>query len=112
MRKISITICFLVISLFHPNVSFGQEIKVFPDLTGTTVNDSIVTIPDNTKGKYTLIGLAFSKKSEASLETWLQPAFYKFIEPKLVKSPFASFTYDVNIYFVPMFTGINAAAAK
>ena len=52
--------------------------------------------------------MAYSKKSEDDLNTWFSPIYNKFIREN--KSVFASFGYDVNIYFVPMFTGVNAAA--
>jgi len=65
-------------------------------------------LPDAVKGKYTLLGLAYSKKSEDELTTWFQPVFEKFIQKN--KGLFEGFGYDVNVYFVPMFTGVNAAA--
>lgn len=73
-----------------------------------TVEDKKVNLPQDVKGKYTLLGLAYSKKSEDELNTWFQPVFQKFIQKN--KGLFEGFGYDVNVYFVPMFTGINAAA--
>ncbi len=73
-----------------------------------TVEDKVVTLPDATQGKYTLLGLAYSKKSEDELNTWFQPVFEKFIQQN--KGLFEGFGYDVNVFFVPMFTGVNAAA--
>jgi hypothetical protein len=83
--------------------------KVFPDMEAETVNDKKVKLPQDVKGKFTLIGLAYSKKSEDDLNSWFQPVFSKFVQK--TTGIMASFTYDVNVYFVPMFTGINAAAA-
>jgi hypothetical protein len=60
------------------------------------------------KGKYTLLGLAYSKKSEEELNSWFNPVFGKFIQKS--NGMMLTFGYDVNVYFVPMFTGINAAA--
>jgi hypothetical protein len=82
--------------------------KKFPDMEAETVEDKKVNLPDVAKGKYTLLGLAYSKKSEDELNSWFQPIFEKFIQKN--KGVFESFGYDVNVYFVPMFTGINAAA--
>ena len=82
--------------------------KTFPDLEAETVEDSLVSLPKDTNGKFTLLGMAYSKKSEDDLNTWFSPIYNKFIREN--KSVFASFGYDVNIYFVPMFTGVNAAA--
>ena len=82
--------------------------KMFPDLQAETVDDKKVTLPLDTKGKYTLLGLAYSKKSEDELNSWFNPIFSTFIQK--TKGLMAGFGYDVNVYFVPMFTGINAAA--
>jgi hypothetical protein len=82
--------------------------KVFPAMEAETVEDKKVNLPDAVKGKYTLLGLAYSKKSEDELNSWFQPVFQKFIQKN--KGLFEGFGYDVNVYFIPMFTGINAAA--
>jgi len=82
--------------------------KMFPPMTAETVEDVKVTLPDDTKGKYTLLGLAYSKKSEDELNTWFEPVFSKFVQK--TTGLMAGMGYDVNVYFVPMFTGINAAA--
>lgn len=82
--------------------------KPFPDMTAETVEDKKVSLPADVKGKYTLLGLAYSKKSEDELNSWFTPVFNKFIQK--TNGMMASFGYDVNVYFVPMFTGVNAAA--
>lgn len=82
--------------------------KMFPDMEAETVEDKKVKLPDSTKGKFTLLGLAYSKKSEDELNTWFTPVFEKFIQK--TNGLMAGMGYDVNVYFVPMFTGINAAA--
>ena len=71
----------------------------------------VVTLPGDANGKYTLVGLAYSKKSEGDLDTWLQPVYNTFIHKPEGKTLFGSFAYDVNVYFIPMFTGVKAAAA-
>ena len=88
--------------------SYGQIGKMFPDLEAETVEDKKVSIPAEVKGKYTLIGMAYSKKSEDELNSWFQPVFEKFIQK--TSGILAGFSYDVNVYFIPMFTGVNAAA--
>ncbi len=89
--------------------SFAQVIgKTFPEMDAETVEDKVVSVPNDTKGKYTLLGLAYSKKSEDELNGWFSPIFSKFIQK--TTGLMASFGYDVNVYFIPMFTGINAAA--
>jgi hypothetical protein len=82
--------------------------KMFPDMEAETVEDKKVKLPQETKGKFTLLGLAYSKKSEEELNSWFQPVFDKFIQK--TGGVLAGFSYDVNVYFVPMFTGVNAAA--
>jgi len=81
---------------------------VFPDMPTETVDDKKVSLPGDTKGKYTLLGLAYSKKAEDELNTWFNPVFNKFI--KKAGGLMEGMGYDVNVYFVPMFTGVNAAA--
>lgn len=82
--------------------------KMFPEMEAETVEDKKVKLPEQANGKYTLLGLAYSKKSEDELNSWFQPVFEKFIQK--TNGLLAGFGYDVNVYFVPMFTGINAAA--
>ncbi|MBY0435519.1 MAG: hypothetical protein K2U26_15565 [Cyclobacteriaceae bacterium] len=82
--------------------------KLFPDMEAETVEDKKVRLPSDVSGKYTLLGLAYSKKSEDELNTWFEPVFSKFVQK--ATGLMAGMGYDVNVYFVPMFTGVNAAA--
>ena len=105
MRFISL----IIVLLAYSSVGSAQVVgKVFPQMDAETVEDIVVSLPNDTKGKYTLLGLAYSKKSEDELNGWFEPIFYKFIQK--TKGLMAGFGYDVNVYFIPMFTGINAAA--
>ena len=81
---------------------------MFPDMVAETVEDKKVSLPADTKGKYPLLGLAYSKKSEDELNTWFNPVFSTFIQK--TSGLMSGFGYDVNVFFIPMFTGINAAA--
>jgi hypothetical protein len=102
-------IAFGLLSLALWSNCFAQVIgKTFPDMTAQTVDDKKVNLPQDIKGKYTLLGLAYSKKSEDELSTWFNPVYSTFIQKPT--GMMQAFTYDVNVYFVPMFTGINAAA--
>jgi hypothetical protein len=105
MKKIAFLILgtLLVISV-HAQVTG----KIFPTMEVETVEDKKVVLPKDAKGKYTLLGLAYSKKSEDELNSWFQPVFEKYIQK--TTGLMSGFGYDVNVYFVPMFTGINAAA--
>lgn len=83
----------------------AQVGNMFPALTGETLNDEKKTIPSATKGKNTIICIAYSSDSENDLRLWLQPAYDKFI------AGVELMPYDVNLYFIPMFTGVNIAGA-
>ena len=83
--------------------------KMFPAMEAETVEDKKVNLPLDVQGKFTLLGLAYSKKSEDELNTWFEPIFSKFVQK--TTGLLAGMGYDVNVYFVPMFTGIQAAAA-
>lgn len=105
MKKILIS-TFLLFLIFSAD---AQVIgKTFPDMEAETVEDKKVKLPADVKGKYTLIGMAYSKKSEDELNSWFQPVFEKFVQK--TNGLMGGFGYDVNVYFVPMFTGVNAAA--
>lgn len=104
MKKINL----IVIGLLLFTAAHAQVGKVFPDMEAETVEDKKVKLPMDVKGKYTLLGLAYSKKSEDELNSWFQPVFEKFIQK--TGGLLSSFSYDVNVYFIPMFTGVNAAA--
>lgn len=106
MKKIAIyTICFILAI----ESSIAQvEGTMFPEMKAETVDDKKVTLPTDVRGKFTLLGLAYSKKSEDELNTWFEPIFSKFVQK--AEGLLAGMGYDVNVFFVPMFTGINAAA--
>ncbi len=101
-------ILFLIVWLASSNLYAQVVGKAFPDMEAETVEDKKVNLPLDTKGKHTLLGLAYSKKSEDELNTWFSPVYNKFIRKP--EGMLAGLGYDVNVYFVPMFTGVNAAA--
>lgn len=82
--------------------------KIFPDIAGETCKGKALSIPSDTKGKITLIGMAYSKKAEDDLKTWLSPVYNKFI----AKTGMFDSEYDVNLYFIPLFTGANYGAVN
>lgn len=105
MKQLFLALIFLVQFGYATAQVIG---KPFPAMEAETVEDKKVKLPDDTKGKYTLLGLAYSKKSEDELNSWFQPVFEKFVQK--TTGLMSGFGYDVNVYFVPMFTGVNAAA--
>lgn len=100
----------LFVLLISCNLSQAQVIgKFFPSMEAEAMDDKKWIIPTDTKGKYTLVGLAYSKKSEDDLNGWFSPVYNKFV--RKTSGLLAGMGYDVNVFFVPMFTGVNAAAA-
>ena len=90
--------------LFFANSFLAQVTgKAFPALAGETLGNTKINIPTDTKGKYTLIALAPTRRSEDELRTWLQPCYSKFV----LKNGMMDADYDVNIFFIPMYTGIS-----
>ena len=109
------TLATLFIIAIVNNFSLAQVIgKQFPEMNTSTAEGKVMDLPKDVNGKFTLLGLAFSKKSEDDLNTWMEPVFWKFIDKPEGKMDqlFGSQTYDVNAFFVPMFTGIKTAATK
>ena len=85
---------------------------MFPNMECEDYNGKKVSLPSETKGKYTLLGMAFSNKSEEDLKTWMNPIYNKFIAEK-AGDPFdPTIEYDINLYFIPMFTGANQLTSK
>lgn len=85
----------------------------FPDMECEDYNGKKVNLPVETLGKYTLLGMAFSNDAEQDLKTWIHPVYNKFIAPPSSDDVFAvSSSYDINLFFVPMFTGANQLTSK
>ncbi|SDJ94173.1 ATP10 protein [Catalinimonas alkaloidigena] len=87
----------------------AQTGQPFPEVSGTTLTGKSMTVPKDTQGKYTLLGLAYSKKSQDDLETWFQPVYSTFLDKN--RSMWEVSSYNVNIYFIPMISGIKEAAS-
>ena len=105
IKRIAVSLLFVGILFVAKAQIVGKQ---FPEMVAETVEDKKVNLPGDVKGKYTLLGLAYSKKSEEALNTWFNPVYLTFIKKNT--GQLSGFNYDVNVYFVPMFTGINAAA--
>jgi hypothetical protein len=108
MKNVVLSVALCLLMGMAAQAQVGQQ---FPELKGETVSGKTMRLPQDVKGKYTLLGLAFSKKSDEALQTWFQPTYDRFMVDKESAGLFADFVYDVNVYFVPMFTGANKAAA-
>lgn len=87
----------------------SQNGNIFPELEGENLAHDMVNIPEDVHGKHTLIGVALSKRSENLLKSWFDPVYQQLIKKPEEGSVFA-FSYDVNIYFIPMLTGAKRPA--
>lgn len=77
----------------------------FPSLSGETATGASITLP--VKGKeWTVIGMAYGQKAGPLLEDWYEPAYLRFI----AKHGLMAGSYDADVYFVPLFVGMNKAA--
>lgn len=83
----------------------------FPSLDGENLQHKSVNIPSDVSGKYTLIGIALSKKSEKHLKGWFDPVYNQLIKEPETGTIF-EFGFDVNVYFIPMLTGAKRPAYK
>lgn len=117
MKKIIISL--IAIATITTTIAFipkaGVLGTVFPDMICENYNGQDINLPKDTKGKYTLLAIAFSNAAEDDLKTWIKPIYNKFIG-KVDASEADVFDvhidYDVNLYFVPMFTGFNKLTSK
>jgi hypothetical protein len=83
----------------------------FPSMECTALDGKKVVLPKDKNGKMTVLGMAFSQKAEKELSTWFQPAYSTFIEKPDPNNIIPTDVYDVNCYFVPVFSGVLQAAA-
>ena len=86
---------FLVLIFFLIRTSFSQTI---PEINGETGDNDRIKIPQDLKGKYSLLCFASSQKAQTDLESWLDPVYQKYI----AKTGLMDDMYDVNIYFIPI----------
>lgn len=89
--------------------TFAQT--TFPAMECTSLEGKKVSLPKDNNGKITVLGMAFSQKAEKELSTWFQPAYSNFIEKPDPNAIIPMDVYDVNCYFVPVFSGVMQAAA-
>lgn len=78
----------------------------FPALHGETAEGASVKLPPGSSKAYTIIGLAYSQKAQPALEEWFEPAYLRFV----AKYGLFAGAYDCDVFFVPLFTGLNKAA--
>ena len=86
----------------------AQVGKNFPTIEVFDLNDKGLVIPNDTKGKFSLIGVAFSEDAQDDLYTWSQPVFSEFMD----ENNLSSLVYEPNVHLILMFTGANQVAYK
>jgi hypothetical protein len=84
--------------------------KPFIAMQGEKLDGTLLNLPTDFKGKASLLVLAYSQKAEKDLATWQSPLYLKFIAKPKSTDVFAFSGYDINLLFVPMFTGVNQTA--
>ncbi|WP_420318797.1 hypothetical protein [Ekhidna sp.] len=89
--------------------AFSQIGEQFPAMEAETLTNEFVDLPKDILGKYTLVGMAYSKKAEEYLKGWFEPVYNQFIYKNPNPGPF-DFSFDINTYFIPMFTGAKRPA--
>lgn len=99
----------LFIAVQNVNAQVGNE---FPDIEGYSLTDELLSVPEATKGKYSLVGIAFSKKAEDDLKSWFQPIYEAYVMEADANALIPDMKADVNVVFIPMFTGVKRGASK
>lgn len=98
MKKILVAVLMLTV--------YGvQAQQMFPDLTCETLSDKMVHIPNDVKGKATVVCLAMSPKAEKTLRGWNNPLYNALIANGM-GGLMGSRLYDANLCFVGMLKGI------
>ena len=101
----------LILLISAASVVKSQVGELFPTMEAENLSEHALNMPEDLKGKYAIIGLAYSKKSEKALQSWFGPVFNQFMrEPD--KNNLFTTNYDINLYFVPMITGHKTAIYK
>lgn len=104
-------ITILLLILLSVTTLSAQVGTPFPVMEAESLSEQQINLPEGLKGKYSILGLAFSKKAEDNLKTWFSPAWNQFIREHSKADLFAT-DYDINLYFIPMFTGHKTVAYK
>ncbi len=105
---------FICLNLISLGLLFSAEVSAqvtFPKMECTSLEGRKISLPSDNKGKRTVLGMAFSQKAEKELSTWFQPAYTAFIEKQDPNAIIPMDSWDVNCYFVPVFSGVLQAAA-
>ena len=83
--------------------SYAQVGEKFPSIPTVDLNEKEISIPEDTKGKFTLVGVAFSEDAQKDLYSWSEPVYNEFLN----ENSLSSMVYDPNVHLILMFTGAN-----
>lgn len=100
MRKLTTLLAFVCVML-----QAQAQTKAFPPLAGETAKGVAIELPRTGGAKWTLVGIAYSQKASPILEEWYEPAYLRFV----AKHGLFAGSYDVDVFFVPLFAGLNKA---
>ncbi len=103
MKRLLLIIALLGINSIALKAQKGMQ---FPEISTLDLNDKAVTVPNDTDGKFSLIGVAFSEKAQEALYSWSSPIFSEFMDDNNM----SSLVYDPNVHLILMFTGANQVA--
>lgn len=104
MKKIA----FALVALLFISRAVAQQ---FPTLTCENMNDKKVVIPDDVKGKKTVVAIAMSAKAEKALRDWNTPLYNSLIAEGM-GGLMGGRMYDANLCFVGMVKGIAKLATS
>ncbi|KAA3642433.1 MAG: hypothetical protein DWP98_14200 [Bacteroidetes bacterium] len=93
----------IILIALCPMYLLAQLNTLFPEIPCVDLNEKAITIPNDTKGKFTLIGVAFSEQAQKDLYSWSQPVYNMFMDENNLNS----MVYDPNVHLILMFTGAN-----
>jgi hypothetical protein len=89
------------------NAQYGKG-KAFPEMQAETFTEKPLNLPADVKGKYTIIGMCFSKDAEGDLQTWLNPLYNKYVVKQGGEEALGlAEADDVYFYLMPKFSLLN-----
>ena len=92
-------------------IFISAGVSKFPTLNCETLNGKKFSIPNDVKGKKSVIAIAMSAKAEKALREWNTPIYNTFIADGM-GGMLGGKMYDVNVCFVGMVHGIAKLATS
>ena len=100
-----------IFSIVVGGAAHAQLGKPFPNMECKTLDEVKISLPIGLIGKKSVLCLAYSQKAQEKLQTWLSEAIPKFVLRSEENSLIPLEPYNVNTYFIAMYTGANKVAA-